>query len=132
MAFILVAMVVSSVGEITLSLLCRCDRNLVGCWQALSEICGNACIRDLQESLSVGTKSAPIGVGATIPFRANADSLASGANADGYTKPATLGSTSASVMTIPPYEWPTNKVLCRFLRLWFRSSVCRGREAGLP
>src|ERR1700741_3799955 len=35
------------------------------------------------------------------------DSPLSGANAAMYTRPATFGSLPASVITTPPYEWPT-------------------------
>src|SRR6267142_3454909 len=35
------------------------------------------------------------------------DSPLSGANAATYTSPATFGSLPASVITAPPYEWPT-------------------------
>src|SRR5437867_11251962 len=52
----------------------------------------------------IGGTGAP-GGGSLI--RLDTDSPASGANAAMKTRPTTLGSFPASVITTPPYEWPT-------------------------
>src|SRR6202007_314303 len=53
----------------------------------------------------IGGTGAP---GGGFLIRADTDSPLSGAKAAMYTSPATLGSFPASVMTTPPYEWPTS------------------------
>src|SRR6185295_596876 len=52
----------------------------------------------------IGGTGAP-GGGSLISV--DTDSPLSGANAATYTSPATFGSLPASVITTPPYEWPT-------------------------
>src|SRR6267143_4349710 len=52
----------------------------------------------------IGGTGAP---GGGFLISASTDSPLSGAKAETYTSPATFGSLPASVMTLPPYEWPT-------------------------
>src|SRR6266436_2215387 len=52
----------------------------------------------------IGGTGAP---GGGFLISVDTDSPLSGAKAETYTSPATFGSLPASVMTLPPYEWPT-------------------------
>src|SRR5262245_44798363 len=87
-----------------------CESAMNAAASALTSAANDAANFDLSRNRNpscggrIGGTGAP-GTGSLMSV--DTDSPLSGANAATYTRPATFGSLPASVITAPPYEWPT-------------------------